>query len=117
MKRVGIVLILGFLGIRAAEILPPAIQESAGFLEQIRQAVGGKSESSAEEEVRPVVDAAADAEQQAASDLQGADDFDFETESPGFFEESNAEREELSGEGMSEHFADVGTETVEGLNP
>ena len=96
-----------------------ATQDGAAFLEQIKQVIDVKNAQSAEQ-VRPVVDATAAAQraeaQQAQAQqtgLEGAENFDFEEEGMGLAQTENrtedapAEQEPLSGEEMSEHFADV----------
>ena len=114
MKRIIICLALGFLSAQAAEVIQsvvqPVAQESVGFLDQIKQVLGAKIDQV--EEVRPVVDPAAD--MQLAETLEGAEDFDFDDGvATNFLDESSKEKEvELSGEEMSEYFADVDANAV-----
>lgn len=121
MKRLMIIaLAIGCVGMRAAEnfeaesvvaadAAQPVSQDSAMFLEQLRQALGTKNDGA--EEVRQVVDPSLEFYQQDDVDLEGAQDFDFEEEDveSNFMidEPSHEQNVELSGEEMSGYFADV----------
>lgn len=94
------------------EASQPTAQEGAGLLEQLRQTFGAKTEVA--QEVRPVVDPST---LDVSSDDQGDVDFDFnENAESGYVDDSSEhQQEELSGEEMSEYFADVAADDIDGV--
>lgn len=98
-----------------ADVAMSTAQQSADFLEKLRQDLGPKD--GGVEKVRPVVDVSADSFQ-AGADLEGDVDFDFEENAgTGIVVDEPVEnrQEDLPREEMSGYFADAGIETIEGI--